>query len=56
MLNPNDIASLRDLEARLLDIQTRYTLSGEPFQWTFTRRDLSALLVRLQRREHRLAA
>ncbi len=56
VLNPNDFASLRDLEARLLDFQTRYTLSATPFQWTFTRRDLSALLARLQRREHRLAA
>ena len=56
VLNPNDFASLRDLEARLLDFQTRYTLSAEPFRWTLTRRDLSALLVRLQRREHRLAA
>ena len=56
VLNPNDFANLRDLEVRLLEFQTRYTLSATPFQWIFTRRDLSALLARLQRREHRLAA
>ncbi len=56
VLNPNDFNSLRDLEARLLDFQTRYTLSAHPFQWTFTRRDLAALLIRIERAEHGLAA
>ncbi|MDP7338664.1 MAG: transposase, partial [Vicinamibacterales bacterium] len=56
VLTPNDFASLHDLEARLLEFQARYTLSAKPFQWTFTRRDLTALLARLQRGEHQWAA
>jgi transposase len=56
VLHPNDFATLDDLEARLLDFQTRYSSSAKPFQWTFTRRDLAALLTRLARVEHRLVA
>jgi transposase len=56
VLNPNDFASLRDLEARLLDFQTRYSVSAKPFHWTFTRRDLAALLTRLDHAERRQAA
>ncbi len=56
VLNPNDFASLNALEARLLHFQTRYTLAATPFQWTFTRRDLAALLTRMHRAEQRIAA
>lgn len=56
VLNPNDFASLRDLEARLLAFQTRYSLSAKPFHWSFTRRDLAALLTRLDHAERRQAA
>jgi hypothetical protein len=56
VLNPNDFTSLRALETRLLDFQTRYSASATPFQWTFTRRDLAALLGRIQQAERRMAA
>jgi transposase len=56
VLNPNDFATLRELEATLLAFQTRYTLSAKPFQWTFTRRDLTALLNRMRCADDRVAA
>ena len=56
VLNPNDFASLRDLQAHLLEFQTRYTLSAKPFQWTFTRRHLAGLLNRMRCAEDRVAA
>jgi transposase len=56
VLNPNDFANLGHLEANLLQFQTRYTLSAKPFQWTFTRRDLAALLNRMRCAEDVVAA
>ena len=56
VLNPNDFASLNALEARLLHFQTHYSLAAKPFHWTFTRRDLAALLTRMHRAEQRMAA
>ena len=47
VLTPNDFLSLAQLEQRLLDFQKHYQQTASPFQWTFTRKDLNALLTKL---------
>jgi hypothetical protein len=47
VLTPNDFSSLAELERRLLAFQIHYERTASPFKWTFTRRDLHALLVKL---------
>ena len=47
VLTPNDFLSLAQLEQRLLDFQNHYQQTASPFQWTFTRKDLTALLAKL---------
>jgi hypothetical protein len=46
-LTPNDFRSLADVEHRLLAFQRQYQALARPFEWTFTRRDLAALLAKL---------
>ena len=48
VLTPNDFSSLSHLEQCLMDFQKRYEQTASPFQWTFTRNHLSALLAKLQ--------
>jgi hypothetical protein len=38
---------LAQLEQRLLAFQKHYQQTASPFQWTFTRKDLNALLTKL---------
>jgi hypothetical protein len=38
---------LPEVEDRLLPFQARYEVAAKPFQWTFTRQDLMALLAKL---------
>ena len=47
VLTPNDFASLAEVEDRLLRFQDHYERTATPFQWTFTRQDLAALLAKL---------
>jgi hypothetical protein len=47
VLTPNDFLSLVQLEQRLLAFQKHYQQTASPFQWTFTRKDLNALLIKL---------
>lgn len=47
VLMPADFADLAALEAALLGFQHRYEAVAHPFEWTFTRQDLTALLTRL---------
>lgn len=47
VLTPNDFQSLKELEQRLLAFQRRYEETASPFQWTFTRKDLTALLAKI---------
>ena len=47
VLTPNDFTSLADVEDRLLRFQDHYQQAARPFQWTFTRQDLAALLAKL---------
>jgi hypothetical protein len=51
VVTPNDFASLRELEDRLLAFQGRYEQTAAPFQWTFNRADLAALLAKLKAKE-----
>ena len=55
VLTPNDFASLAEVEDRLLRFQDHYERAAVPFQWTFTRQDLAALLAKLAAKD-RLAA
>ncbi len=48
VLTPNDFASLAEVEERLLRFQERYEQMAQPFQWKFTRQDLTALLAKLE--------
>ena len=56
LLTPNDFANLASLQDQLMRFQDRYQQSAKPFKWTFTRRDLDALLEKLSQKSHRLAA
>src|SRR6202023_3618172 len=47
VLTPNDFCSLAELEDRLLAFQDHYERTASPFKWTFTRRDLHALLAKI---------
>jgi len=51
VLTPNEFGSLAQVEDRLLRFQERYVRRAKPFQWTFTRQDLAALLAKLQAEE-----
>src|SRR6266436_1029487 len=48
VLTPNDFKSLNELEQRLLALQKRYEETASPFQWTFTRKDLTTLLAKIE--------
>jgi hypothetical protein len=52
VLTPNDLRSLAQLKERLLNFQDHYQTVARPFQWRFTRNDLSKLL----RKVHSYAA
>ena len=56
LLKPNDFANLAALRDQLMRFQQRYQQSAKPFEWTFTRADLDALLEKLKQKPDRLAA
>jgi DDE superfamily endonuclease len=47
VLNPNDFPTLESLAERLLDFQYYWEASARPFEWKFTRQDLTELLNKL---------
>lgn len=47
VLTPNDFASLVAVAERLLAFERFYETLAKPFEWTFTRRDLTTLLQKL---------
>ena len=47
VLTPNDFASLAAVAERLLAFERYYESLAHPFEWTFTRRDLTQLLQKL---------
>jgi hypothetical protein len=50
LLTPSDFQSLANLKRDAMAFQARYQRAAKPFKWTFTRRDLNALLHRLKKR------
>jgi hypothetical protein len=56
VLTPNDFKSLDELEQRLLAFGRRYEETASPFQWTFTRKDLTALLAKIENKRLASAA
>jgi hypothetical protein len=50
-LTPNDLGSLEELRARLLDFGEHYRQIARPFDWTFTRDYLDRVLDRIADRE-----
>ena len=55
VLTPNNLASLAELEDRLLQFQDYYEKIAQPFQWKFTRRDLANLMSKLQTHDNPFA-
>lgn len=47
-LTPNDFASLKALEERIIDFQNYYESIAKPFEWKFTRRDLNEMLNKMK--------
>jgi len=47
VLTPNDFSSLQELAQRLLAFARHYQTIAKPFEWRFTRKDLTALLRKL---------
>jgi len=47
-LTPNDFPSLAALEERILGFQYNYENLAKPFQWNFTKKDLRALLKKIE--------
>ena len=47
VVTPNDFTDLTDVEARLLTFERRYEQTAAPFEWKFTRSDLTKLLEKL---------
>ena len=56
VLTPNDFKSLNELEQRLLAFGRRYEETASPFQWTFTRKDLTTLLAKIENKRLASAA
>ena len=56
VLTPNDFPSLGELEDRLFRFQDRYQQIAAPFQWMFKRRDLTALMEKIEAKQLAIAA
>jgi hypothetical protein len=55
VLTPNDFSSRQAVAARLEAFERHYESIAQPFHWTFTRKDLAALLLKLNRTESPIA-
>jgi hypothetical protein len=49
-LTPCHSTDIDDLASRILGFQAHLAATAKPFNWTFTRHDLHALLDRLEQR------
>jgi hypothetical protein len=47
VLTPNDFCSLKMVADRIVQFQERYELIAKPFEWKFTRQDLTKLMSKL---------
>jgi transposase len=54
VLTPNDFASLQAVVERLDAFERHYNQVAEPFEWSFSRRDLAELISRVADHEPRL--
>ena len=54
VLTPNDFPGLTEVESRLKRFQTHYEQVARPFQWKFTRADLTHLMAKLAEGENHL--
>jgi DDE superfamily endonuclease len=50
-LTPNDFACLQSVAERLEGFERYYESIAQPFEWKFTRADLSALMARMRSRD-----
>ena len=55
VLTPNDFASLIDLENTIIAFEKRYEKIAKPFEWKFTRNDLSRMMKKLSQSQLPLA-
>jgi len=56
VLTPSDFADLAEVESRLAAFERRYELAAGPFEWKFTRSDLTELMKKLADKPDYLAA
>jgi hypothetical protein len=56
VLSPNDVCSSPEHQQRLLAFRPHYERTAAPFRWTFTRRNLHAVLAKIARKSLALAA
>jgi hypothetical protein len=47
VLTPNDFISLELLTDTIIEFQKRYECTAKPFEWKFTRNDLTNLMNKL---------
>ena len=47
VLTPNDFIDVAEVESRLAAVERRYEQTAKPFEWKFTRGNLTKLLERL---------
>ena len=50
-MTPNDFATLPELAYHLMDFGQHYRTIAQPFQWTFTRAKLDAVIEKISRHE-----
>ena len=55
VLTPNDFPSLEALTKTIINFQKRYEEIAKPFEWKFTKVDLSAMLAKLSQQSISLA-
>jgi transposase len=53
VVSPNDFTDLDQIRERLTAFEIRYNAVAKPFNWKFTRADLTDLLKRIDAHEHR---
>jgi len=56
VLTPNDFLGLHELQSRIQAFQMRYEDLAKPFEWKFSREDLTALLHKLSTQQLRKSA
>ena len=49
VLTPNDFYSMKALAQTIIEFQKRYEQTAKPFEWKFTKNDLSKLMIKLSK-------